>query len=121
TFSKLTPITSLRKLATETEKQFLKINNLDNSNTSQAKFNYYFYSYFKSNLDNAATNNQIKNLYKQQTIDKITSKPINTNTLAHIITYFYILILNKPSMSTIRKAYTKQFYPEAKQILFAKF
>jgi len=118
TFNKPTPITFLCQLATKTEKEFIELNKTE---TNQARESYYFYSFFKAYLSAAATNDQINNHHPHQIIDKITSKPISTEYLARVLTYFYILKNDQLPISLIRKSYNKRFYPEAQQILHSKF
>src|SRR6185436_16474917 len=107
TFNKSTSITFLRQLATKTEKEFIKVNKTE---TNQAQESYYFYSFFKTYLSAAATNNQINNYHPHQIINKITSKP-------RVLTYFHILKNNQLPILLIRESYNKRFYPEAQQIL----
>ena len=118
TFNKPTPITFLRQLASNTEKEFTELNNTE---TNQGRESYYFYSFFKAYLNTAASNDQINNYHPHQIIEKITSKPISTEYLARVLTYFHILKNDKLPISLIREAYNKKFYLEAQQILHSKF
>jgi hypothetical protein len=121
TFQKRTPIFLFRQLATETEQQFLELNNLNKEETNQARLSFYFYNFFNAYNKAAAINDQIDNLSLHSTIEKITAKPIDTDFLARVMTYFHILKEDKPSIASIQDAYNKKFYPEAQKILFDKF
>jgi hypothetical protein len=58
---------------------------------------------------------------KQQAIDFLTTKLIDTDFLAWVITYFDCTRGNSPNYSEIVKFYKEKALPEAETIIFNKF
>jgi hypothetical protein len=58
---------------------------------------------------------------KQQAIDFLTSKLIDTDFLARVITYFDCFHGNSPTYTEISKFYKEKALPEAEAILREKF
>ncbi|CAG8644604.1 5677_t:CDS:1, partial [Racocetra persica] len=114
TFSKPTPITELRDLATSTEKSFASLNNVS-SNVARAT--YYFYQYLKKNLHTVAENDGIQELSKEKALEKIINSTTDVHTLARIITFYEIQSQFKISLKQTRIDYDKFYYPEAENFL----
>ena len=82
---------------------------------------YYFYQYLNIYHQTAANNHNIANLSKEDAIEYITAKMIDTHLLARIITYFDIIKDQQTSLLQIIKFYKEQALPKAENFLFKKF
>ncbi|CAG8841105.1 15480_t:CDS:1, partial [Gigaspora margarita] len=98
--------------------EFMKLNNTETKSKCKA---YYFYKYFKVYLTAATKNDEIIQLSEQQTIQKLTSTPINTYHLAHAITYYYIMKQKKFTYYQILQYYKSNTLPKAEKIIKNKF
>jgi len=85
-FDKQIPTTLLDKLASDAENSACKANNVS---TNSKRRNYYFYLYLNLYQNIAAQNYNIDKLNKQQAIDFLTTKPISTEFLARILTFYH--------------------------------
>jgi hypothetical protein len=116
-FDKQISTTLLDELATEMEKSACKINNVP---TNLKRRSYYFYLHLNLYQNIAAQNYYIDKLNKQKAIDLLTSKPISTELLARVLTFFNSSdkIL---TYSQINTYYRETAYPKANKILQDKF
>ena len=69
----------------------------------------------------AADNHNINKMNKQEAIDFLTTKLIDTDFLARVITYFDCTSKNSPNYSEITKFYKKKGLFEVEKILCDKF
>jgi len=69
----------------------------------------------------AADNHNISKMCKQEAIDFLTTKLIDTDFLARVITYFDCTSEKEPNYSEIIKFYKEKALPEAEKILCDKF
>jgi hypothetical protein len=117
TFKKRIPTQLLDDLATRAEESTCALNKVD---TNSKRRNYYFYHYLKIYQDIAAENHNLNQLNLPQAIDTLTTKIIDTNFLARVITYFETrdTTMNFPQ---IVKHYQEKAYPQAEKIIQEKF
>jgi hypothetical protein len=118
TFTKQIPTTVLDELAAKAEEYTCSANSVRTNPKRQA---FYFYQYLTIYQNTAAQNHNINKMDKQQAINFLTPKLINTNFLAHVITYFDCTHNESPNYSTITKFYKEKALPEAETILHEKF
>src|SRR5205823_9874016 len=87
-FSKPIPTKLLDELTDQAEDFICKQNKVQ---SNQKHRSYYFYQYLNIYHQTAAENHNIANLSKEDAIEYITAKMIDTHLLARIITYFDII------------------------------
>ncbi|CAG8805102.1 17809_t:CDS:1, partial [Cetraspora pellucida] len=76
---------------------------------------FYFYQYLTIYQNTAAENHNIDKMNKQQAINFLIPKLIDTNFLACIITYFDCTCNESPNYSVKIKFYKEKALPEAEQ------
>ncbi|CAG8730480.1 16847_t:CDS:1, partial [Racocetra fulgida] len=117
TFTDVMPTKLLDKLATQTEEYICKTHSMP---TITKRRNYYFYELLNAYQQAAAQNYLIDNINKQKAIENLTIKPISTDFLAKVITYFDTKnkSLNYPQLV---KFYKETAYSKAEKIIQTKF
>jgi hypothetical protein len=118
TFTKQIPTTVLDELAAKAEEYTCSANSVRTNPKRQA---FYFYQYLTIYQNTAAENHNIDKMDKQQAINFLTPKLIDTDFLARVITYFDCTRNESPNYSAITKFYKEKALPEAETILHEKF
>ncbi|CAG8839261.1 28818_t:CDS:1, partial [Gigaspora margarita] len=78
TFTKSTPITKFKELATKIAKKFAKENNV--SETIE-QYTYYFYYYLKNYFNTATINDKIQDMDLKQALEFLVTSNINSHIL----------------------------------------
>ena len=94
--------------------------NINKVTTNPKRRNYYFYLYLNLYQQTAAQNHHIDKLEKQQAIDLLTTKPISTEFLARVLTFYNSLGKSLTYLQT-NTYYKETAYLEANKILQTKF
>src|SRR5437868_14376510 len=110
TFNKPIPTPLLDQLTDQTEKEAREQNKVG---INIKRRNYYFYKYLNLYHKAALKNSELKDLTKQQTIDKLLTKVIDTFMLARVITYYDIIENGTASYPEIVKYFKEKAYPLA--------
>ncbi|CAG8821961.1 32025_t:CDS:2 [Gigaspora margarita] len=114
TFSKPTPITQLRELATRTAKKFAEENQV--TETTE-RHTHYFYCYLKAYLKAAANNDGIKEMDCDKTLQHVINSDTNSHTLARIIAFYDIQSQFKISIKNIKKKYSTDYLPQTEEFI----
>jgi hypothetical protein len=118
TFEKAIPTQLLDQLADQAEKDTCSQNKVI---TNAKRRNYYFYKYLELYHQAALNNSQLDNLTKDQIINKLLTKVVDTFMLARIITYFDIIQNQTTSYPNIIKYFNDNAYPSAHTLINEKF
>ena len=118
TFNKPISTPLLEQLTDQTEQEACKQNKVG---TNIKRRNYYFYKYLNLYHKAALKNSEIEDLTKQQAIDKLLTKVIDTFMLARVITYFDIIENRTASYPEIVKYFKDEAYPSANILINEKF
>jgi hypothetical protein len=118
TFATPTPTAILQELANQAEQKFTETNETP---TNIKRKTFYFYTYLKAYLQNAAINNGISNLNLDQALKKAITKSSDAFFLARIISYFDTLNKNNISINEIRKNFNETHLPLAEQFITEHF
>ncbi|CAG8856050.1 33710_t:CDS:1, partial [Gigaspora margarita] len=114
TFSKPTPITQLRELATRTAKKFAEENQVTETTECQT---HYFYCYLKAYLKAIANNDGIKEMDCDRALQHVTNPNTNPHTLARIITFYDIQSQFRISIKNIKERYSTDYLSQAKEFI----
>ncbi|CAG8707635.1 46439_t:CDS:2 [Gigaspora margarita] len=114
TFSKPTPITQLKELATRTAKKFAEENQVTETTK---RHTHYFYCYLKAYLKAAANNDGIKKMDCDKALQHVINSDTNSHTLARIITFYDIQSQFRISIKNIKEKYSTDYFPQAEEFI----
>jgi hypothetical protein len=117
-FKQKFPTDAIDKLAQQAEDFVCKENSVEYNSKRR---NYYFYQYFNAFNQIAAQNHNIDNFSREQAIDYLTSKPIPTDFLARVLTYYDLIKNQTPTFIQIRQHFNNKTFLEAESFLKQKF